>query len=118
MVADELSRNVGAVSADSPPVENFSLLQLRAAQREHDIWKAVIYALKSGDETALPSLSVPFAHFSLSPDGVLTRFWPSKRHVVEQYVIPETLVPTVLHLAHDAVGAGYPGRERTLVAAH
>ncbi len=57
--------------------------------------------------------SVPFAHFSLSPDGVLTLFWPSKRHATV-YVIPETLVPTVLHLAHDAIGAGHPGRERSL----
>ncbi len=114
VVADTLSRNVGAVPAGPPLVENFSLLQLRAGQREHDIWKAVIYALESGDETALPSLLVSFAQFSLSPDGILTRFWPSKRHSVEQYVIPETLVPTVLHLAHDAIGAGHPGRECTL----
>ncbi len=28
----------------------------------------------------------------------------------------ETLVPTVLHLAHDAVVAGHPGRERMLTA--
>ncbi len=84
VIANALSRNVGAVTADPPPMENFSLPELRAAQREHDVWKAVIYALESGDETALPSLSVPFAQFSLSPDGVLTRFWPSKRHAVEQ----------------------------------
>ncbi len=114
VVADALSRNVGAVTADPPPVENFSLLELRVAQREHDVWKAVIYALESGDETALPSLSLPFAQFFLSPDGVLTHFWPSERHAVEQYVIPETLVPTVLHLAHDAIEAGHLGRELTL----
>ncbi len=61
MVADALSRNVGAVAAAAPAVENFSLLELRAAQREHDVWKAVIYTLESGDETALPSLAVPFS---------------------------------------------------------
>ncbi len=33
-----------------------------------------------------------------------------------QYVIPETLVPVVLHLAHDAVLSGHPGRELTLTA--
>ncbi len=114
VVANALSRNVGAVTADPPPVENFSLLQLRAAQKEHDIWKVVIYALESGDETALPSLPVPFAQFSMSMDGILTCFWPSKRRVVEQYIIPETLVPTVLHLGHDAIEAGHLGRERTL----
>ncbi len=116
VVADVLSRNVGAVTADRPLVENFSLFELRATQREHDVWKAFIYGLESGDETTLSSLSVPFSQFSLSPDGVLIRFWPSKRHPVEQYVIPETLVPTVLHLAHDAIEAGHPGRERTLSA--
>ncbi len=35
---------------------------------------------------------------------------------MEQYVIPEPLTPTVLHLVHDAVVAGHPGRERTLAA--
>ncbi len=65
-VADALSRNVGAVAAEPPPVEHFCLQQLRAAQREHTLWKAVIYALESGDETALPSLPVPFAQFPLS----------------------------------------------------
>ncbi len=114
VVADALSRNVGAVAAETSPVENFSLLELRTAQREHDVWKGVIYALESGDETALPALAVLFSQLSLSPDGVVTRFWPSKRHPVEQYVIPDAFVPTVLQLAHDAIGAGHPGRERTL----
>ncbi len=61
VVADALSRNVGVVAAEPSPVENFSLPELRAAQREHDVWKAVIYALVSGDETALPSLPVLFS---------------------------------------------------------
>ncbi len=115
-VADTLSRNIGAVTADAQPVENFSLHQLAAAQRDHPVWKAVIYALESGDETSLPPLPVPFSQFSLSPDRVLCRYWPSKRHPVEQYVFPEQLTPIVLHLAHDAVVAGHPGRERTLTA--
>ncbi len=104
-VADALSRNVGAVTSDSPPVENFSLHQLAAAQREHDVWKAVIYALESGDETSLPPLPVPFSQFSLSPDRVLCRYWPSKRHPVEQYVIPETLTPTVRRSGASGTGA-------------
>ncbi len=33
-----------------------------------------------------------------------------------QYVIPECYVSTVVHLVHDSVIAGYPGRERTLTA--
>ncbi len=113
-VADALSRNIGAVAEDPPQVENFSLPQLHKAQREHEVWKAVIYALESGDESALPPLPVPFSQFSLSPDGLLQRYWPSKRHAVEQYVIPDSLVDTALHLSHDAIGAGHPGRERTL----
>ncbi len=104
------------MTVDPTPVENFSLQQLADAERKHDVWKAVIYALESGDGTALPSMPVPFSQFSLSSDGVLCRFWPSKRHPVEHYVIPETLVPAVLHMTHDAVVAGHPGRERTLTA--
>ncbi len=33
-----------------------------------------------------------------------------------QYIIPECYVPAVLHLVHDSVIAGHPGRERTLTA--
>ncbi len=114
-VADALFRNIGAVNADSTPVENFSLQQL-AAQGDHAVWKTVIYVLERGDETSLSPLSVPFSQFSLSPDRVLCRYWPSKRHPVEQYVMHEPLTPTVLHLAHDAVVAGHLGWERTLAA--
>ncbi len=116
LVADALSRNIGAVTADPPAMPNFSLQQLAGAQRNHDVWKAVIYALESGDETTLPSLPVPFSQFSLSSDGILCRFWLSKRNPVEQYVIPEALVPTVVYLTHDAIVAGHQGRERTLTA--
>ncbi len=70
-VADALSRNTGAVIADPLPVENFSLQQSAVAQREHDVWKAVIYALESGDETSLPPLPVPFSQFSVSGQGSL-----------------------------------------------
>lgn len=116
IVADSLSRNVGALTADPTPVENFSLHQLAVAQREHNVYKAVIHALDSSNETSLPPLPVPFLQFFLSSDGVLCRFWPSKRQPVEQYAIPEAMVPAVLHLTHDAIVAGYPGRERTLTA--
>lgn len=85
-------------------------------ETDHDVWKAVIYALDSGDETAFPPLPVPFSQFFLSPDGILCRFWPSMRHLVEQYVIPETWVPAVLHLAQDAIVACHTGRESTLSA--
>ncbi len=63
-VADSLSRNihVGAVT-DTSLITNFSLEDLSNAQREHHIWKKVIYALESGDETQLPDLPIPFSHF-------------------------------------------------------
>ncbi len=59
---------------------------------------------------------VPFSQLSLSPESVLQRYWPSKRHTVEQYGISDTLVSTALHLYHDAIGDGHLGRERTLTA--
>ncbi len=117
-MANALSRNMGAVTADPPAMPNFSIQQLAEAQRNHDVWKVVIYALKSGDKTTLLFLPVPFSQFSLSSDGILCRFWPSKWHPVEQFMILEALVPTVLYLAHDAIVAGHPERERTLTALH
>ncbi len=36
---------------------------------------------------------------------------------MDQLVIPDTLVPVVLRMVHDAVIAGHPGKERTLTAA-
>ncbi len=65
VVTDSLSRNihVGAVT-DTSPIANFSLEDLSNAQREHHIWKKVIYALESGDKTELPELPIPFFHFS------------------------------------------------------
>ncbi len=115
LVADALSRNIVVVTADPQAMPNSSLQQLAEAQRNHDVWKAVIYAFESGDETTLPSLPVPFSQFSLSSNGILCRFWPSKRHPVEQFVISEALVATVLYLA---IVAGHPGRERSHRTAH
>ncbi len=50
VVADALSRNIpiGAVT-ESAPTSNFTLAELCTAQREHHLWKKVIYALESGD---------------------------------------------------------------------
>ena len=119
VVADALSRNavVGAVTDAPSPVKNFATQDLAKAQRQHDVWGKVIYALESGDELDLPPLPVPFSQFFLSPDGVLCRYWPQKRDPVTQFVIPEVYVPVVLQLCHDAVIAGHPGKERTLTAA-
>ncbi len=41
----------------------------------------------------------------------------NKKHQVNQVVIPESLVPTVVRMVHDAVIAGHPGKERMLTAA-
>ncbi len=117
VVADSLSRNIAVVVNNPPPLENFSLPELATAQRDHGLWRHVIYALESGDESTLPHLPVPFSQFFLSPDRVLCRNWPGKRSSVDQLVIPDTLVPAVLRMVHDAVIAGHPGKERTLTAA-
>ncbi len=75
VVADALSRNVcvGAV-AEASPIPNFSMKDLCSAQREHPLWKRVIYALESEDETQLPELPIPFLHFFLSHDRALCRY--------------------------------------------
>ncbi len=116
VVADSLSRNIAVVANNPPHLENFSLPELATAQRDHELWKHVICALESGDET-LPHLPVPFSQFFLSPDKVLCRNWPNKRRSVDQLVIPDTLVPAVLRMVRDAVIAGHPGKECTLTAA-
>ncbi len=105
------------VANSPPPLENFSLTDLAKAQREHDLWRNVIYALESGDERTLPLLLVPFSHFFLSPDKILCRKWSNKKHQVNQAVIPDSLVSAVLRMVHDAVIAGHPGKDRTLTAA-
>ncbi len=90
VVADARSRNipVGAVT-DSTAIPNFNIEELYAAQRDHHMWKRVIYALESGDETDLPKLPVPFSHFFLSRDKILCRYWPQKPVPVEQFLIPD-----------------------------
>ncbi len=66
VVADSLSRNVpvGSVAEMPSQIENFTLQDLAAAQRQHGIWSKVVFALESGDETSLPQLPVSFSHFS------------------------------------------------------
>ncbi len=48
------------------------------------MWKRIIYALKSGDETDLPKLPVPFSQFFLSREKILCRYWPQKPVPIEQ----------------------------------
>ncbi len=74
VVANSLSRNVpvGSVAVTPPEVENFTLMDLAAAQRRHDVWVKIIYALESGDETGFPPLPVPFSHFfSVAGRGIM-----------------------------------------------
>ena len=75
VVADALSRNavVGLISEQPIPVPNFNMEELAKAQREHDVWGKVIYALESGDELNVPKLPVPLTQFFMSPEGVLCR---------------------------------------------
>ena len=76
MVVDALSRNVpvGAVVARLATIQIFSMHELAKAQRQHDVWSKVIYALESGDESTLPKLPVPLTQFFLSLDKVLCRY--------------------------------------------
>ncbi len=74
----------------------------------------VIYALDSGDESALPKLSVPFDQFSVR-DDVLCR--TVAKDVVTELVVPVAFVNVALQLLHDALSAGHPGHDRTLALA-
>ncbi len=119
VVADTLSRNVSVRAvAEASPIPNFSMEDLCSAQREHPLWKKVIYALETGDETQLPELTIPFLHFFLSQDRALCRYWARKPISIEQFVVPEKLVPTVLRLIHDLPISGHPGRDKTWASAH
>ena len=102
-MADALSRNVhvGALTEQTKqkqtPLNNFSLLELTGAQHRHGVWSQVIHHLKSGDEVSLPELHILLSQFLLDMDGVLCRYWPNKKYPVEQFVIPEEYVPTILN---------------------
>ncbi len=104
VVADSLSGNVlvGSVAEMPSQIENFTLHDLAAAQRQHDVWSKVIFALESGDETSLPPLPVSFSQFVLSPDRVLCRYWPRKKEPVAQFVVPECYVPAMLNVESSA----------------
>ncbi len=94
-------------------ISNFSLSELRAAQRQNRLWSRVLCALESGDDSSLPKLPIPFSDFSLQID-VLCRTVTIFKDVVTQLVIPAALVDVVLQLLHDTPSAGHPGRDRTL----
>ncbi len=57
--ADALSRNVAVASVLE--ITNFSCKELFTAQRQEPLWSAVVYALESDDEFALPKLHVPLS---------------------------------------------------------
>ena len=113
-VADALSRNVAVAAVTN--IQNFSLNDLAAAQRSDPLWSPVIYALESGDDVQCPQLPVPLTQFDISND-VLCRNVLVHDENVTQLMIPESLVPTILHLFHAAPQSGHPGRDKTLVMA-
>ncbi len=119
VVADALLRNgpVEAVTGPPSPLPNFTLHELGIAQRMHDVWSKVIHALKSGDETSLPRLPIPFLQFFLSQDKVLSQYWAEKAETVDHFVMPEIYAPVVLSLIHDTPIAGHLGRDRILTTA-
>ncbi len=91
--------------------------ELSAEQQNHATWGKVIFALESGDETSLPPMHVPISQLYLTKKGVLRRLAADNSDGNDQWIIPESLVPTVLTLIHDQPAAGHPGRDRTLAAA-
>ncbi len=90
VVADALLQNIpiGAIT-NSEVLRNFTSPELHSFQREHPVWKKVIYALESGCETTLPNLPVPFSQFFLSEASLLCRSWPTKLVPIDQLVIPD-----------------------------
>ncbi len=103
-------------STDTPDGK-CSLKDLWSAQREHRLWKKVIYALESGDETLISELPMPLTHFLLSPDGVLWRYWKHKPVQIEQIFISDKFIPLVLRLGHNTPITAHPGHDKTLFAA-
>ncbi len=51
-VVDALSSNIPVAAVTH--ISNFSLSELRTAQRQDTMWSRVIYALDSGDDSSLP----------------------------------------------------------------
>ncbi len=113
-VADAVSRNIPVAAVTQ--ISNFSLFELRTAQRHYTLWSRVIYALESDDDSSLPKLPIPFFDFSLQ-DDVLCRTVTISKDVVTQLVIPVALVDVVLQLLHDTPSAGHPDRDTTLASA-
>ncbi len=60
-VADALSRHIPVAAVTQ--ISNFSLSELRTAQRQDILWSRFIYALESGDDSSLPKLPIPFSDF-------------------------------------------------------
>ncbi len=114
LVADALSRNVPVASVEI--IHNFSLQDLSVAQRSDPVWLSVIYAIESGDDVTLQSLPVPMDQFALQ-DGVLCRNVTVHDSHVAQLIIPESLIPVVLQIIHDAPQAGHSGSDKSLTMA-
>ncbi len=114
LVADALSRNVPVASVET--IHNFSLQDLSVAQCSDPVWSAVIYAVESGDDVTLPRLPVPIDQFALR-DGVLCRNVTVHDAHVTQLVIPESPIPVVSQLTHDAPQSGPPSRDKSLTVA-
>ncbi len=83
-----LNLPVGVVYEQIPVVQNFNIHDLSNAQRHIDPWSKVRYALKSGDESNLLNLPIPFSKLFLSQAGALCRYIPHKKEPVSQLVIP------------------------------
>ncbi len=67
----------------------------------------------------MPTISTlqTVSYFTTTTAHKFTVTNPKNLHQVNQIVIPDSLVPAVLRMVHDAVIAGHPGKERTLTEA-
>ncbi len=111
VVADALSRNVPVgATTQQPIIENFSMQELKAERHKHPTWGKVIFALESGDETSLSQMHVPISQLHLTTKRVLRRVAADNSDGNDQWINPESLVPTVLKLIHDQPAAGHPRR--------
>ncbi len=74
VISDSLSRNVpvGSVVEMPSQIENFTLKDLAAAQRQHDVWSKVMFALDSGDETSPATACAFFTKFLISVQGLVS----------------------------------------------
>lgn len=100
----DLRKDSVPVKTSSTPVTDFpmkiSLSKIIAAQRTDQLYQTVFATIGHAD-----------SFFFKAEDGVL-RFRHPSIPELEQIVVPESLRPRLLHMAHHSKMVGHPGRTR------